>query len=133
MNTCLDTNVLNALPRNEQGASLIAVQLNAARPRGPLVIHVGVFAELLAAPDMTREHLEAFLQETGVRVDPEPPLWPAATLDQPDRRPHHEGRSFPHADGQRSSGRLQRRREHSRRLLLPWVLHVAAIRWPTPC
>ncbi|GAA5533881.1 hypothetical protein [Deinococcus aluminii] len=45
MTTCLDTNVLSALLRNEPGALLWAERLGRARRQGPLLIHASVYAE----------------------------------------------------------------------------------------
>lgn len=69
MTYAIDTNVLSALLTREEGAGLISSTLNTLRHAGPLVIHGGVYAELLATPGNSEEHLETFLARTGITVD----------------------------------------------------------------
>ena len=69
MTHALDTNVLSALLSGEANAQLISNTLNALRRVGPLVIHGSVYAELLAAPGNTQDHLEAFLARVNIQVD----------------------------------------------------------------
>ncbi|MBI0446985.1 type II toxin-antitoxin system VapC family toxin [Deinococcus sp. DB0503] len=81
MTTCIDTNVLSPLLRDEQGAERLALALWTARQQGPLVIHVSVYAELLAAPGQTREGADRFLNTTDIRVDwqTDPEVWMQAS------------------------------------------------------
>lgn len=81
MTTCIDTNVLSALLRDEPGAERLALALWSARQQGPLVIHVAVYAELLAAPGQTREGADHFLNTTGIEVDwqTDPEVWVQAS------------------------------------------------------
>ncbi|KQR25701.1 type II toxin-antitoxin system VapC family toxin [Deinococcus sp. Leaf326] len=69
MITCVDTNVISALLRDEPGAVLLGGQLIQAAAQGSLCVHASVYAELLAAPDMRAEHLEAFLKSVPIEVD----------------------------------------------------------------
>lgn len=113
--TCIDTNVLSALLREEPGAERLAEVLWRSRQQGELLIHVGVYAELLAAPGQTRAGVDHFLSETGVRVDwhTPPDVWLQASAG-------YEAYSLRR---QRSGGGLPRR------LLLDFVIgaHAASL------
>lgn len=69
MTSCVDTNVLSALLAAEPTASAIARALNTLQRAGPLIIHGSVYAELLAAPGNTQDHLGFLLQRGQIQVD----------------------------------------------------------------
>ena len=69
MTTTIDSNVISALLRNEQGAVSLSHKLAAARQTGPLVIHASVYAELSAAPVQTVPSVSTFLNHTSISVD----------------------------------------------------------------
>ena len=81
MITCVDTNVISALLRDEPGAVLLGARLIQAAAQGAICIHASVYAELLAAPDMGAEHLEAFLKAVPIEVDWNTPvsMWTTAS------------------------------------------------------
>ncbi|TSA85486.1 type II toxin-antitoxin system VapC family toxin [Deinococcus detaillensis] len=69
MSHCIDTNVLSALLSAEPNAHRISSALNVLRAAGPLIIHGSVYAELLAAPGNTPNHLDGFLKRGQIQVD----------------------------------------------------------------
>ncbi|SEJ94220.1 hypothetical protein SAMN04488058_1473 [Deinococcus reticulitermitis] len=77
MTSCIDTNVLSALLAAEPTAPAIAKALNTLRRAGPLIIHGSVYAELLAAPGNTQDHLGFLLQRGQIQVDwnTSEPVW----------------------------------------------------------
>jgi predicted nucleic acid-binding protein len=70
MITAIDTNVIIALWDRDPVLNAAAESgLDRSLAEGSLLIAAPVFAELMAAPGRTETFLNAFLQETGVRVD----------------------------------------------------------------
>jgi len=70
MTTAIDTNVIVALWDKDEAVNLAAQSaLDAALRRGHLVIPAPVFAELMACPGRSEAFLDAFLKDTGIRVD----------------------------------------------------------------
>lgn len=69
MRTALDTNVISALLSREPASQRAVGLLGQAKVSGGLVICGAVYAELLAYPNMTKEWLEGFLEDTGIDTD----------------------------------------------------------------
>ena len=70
MTTAVDTNVIIALWDKDDAVNSAAESaLDAALRRGQLVIPAPVFAELVACPGRSEAFLDAFLEDTGIRVD----------------------------------------------------------------
>jgi len=84
MNIALDTNIivysLAGVPQTAEAASR-ALE-NAANRGGILVLSAPVYAELLAIPESSKADLDAFIAESGIRVDWEisPSSWTVAGL-----------------------------------------------------
>jgi len=70
MTTAIDTNIIIALwDRSVSLSSSAQNALEAAFGRGSLVMAAPVLAELLAAPGRTEAFVDAFLEDTGIRVE----------------------------------------------------------------
>ncbi len=70
MTTAIDTNVIITLWDEDPARSELANRLlRAASAHGDLVISPVVFGELMAAPGRTEEFLDAFVDDTSIRVD----------------------------------------------------------------
>ena len=81
MTTAIDTNIIVALWDADPVFSAAAQSaLDAALRRGGLVVCPAVFAELMAAPGRDEMFMDAFFQDTGIRVDwsPDESVWRAA-------------------------------------------------------
>ena len=62
----LDSNILSAIFRGEETAESIVQTLELRR--GDVVIHVAVFAEVLAGPRIQRRDVEAFLTAAEIEI-----------------------------------------------------------------
>ena len=70
MTTAVDTNVVIALWDKDPVLSMAAqTALENAFRRGSLVAAAPVFAELIAAPGRSEMFVDAFFDETGIRID----------------------------------------------------------------
>ena len=70
MTTAIDTNIIVALWDSDRTLSRVAQSaLDGALARGALVLSAPVFAELMAAPGRSAAFLDAFVRDTGLRVD----------------------------------------------------------------
>lgn len=108
----LDTNILVALLYREASTSAVVAALDGLGDM-PLHIHISVYAELLAAPRMSQEVLDNFLQTYAITLDAatSPEEWFMA------------GRAFrEYAERRRRSGGGQ-----PRRLLVDFVVGAHAM------
>lgn len=69
MRTAVDTNIFSVIWSGEASATQAAEKLGAAKMDGALSISPFVFAELLAYPNATEQHVRGFLEATGVVID----------------------------------------------------------------
>jgi predicted nucleic acid-binding protein len=67
--TALDSNILSALWSSEPSAPTIARRLGEAKQEGALLLSPIAYAELHAHPRSTKEFLDTFLADSGIRVD----------------------------------------------------------------
>ena len=113
MTTAIDTNIIIALwDRSVSLSSSAQNALEAAFGRGSLVMAAPVLAELLAAPGRTEAFVDAFLEDTGIRVE-----W---NLDETTWRA--AGRAF-----QRYAERRRKRRDSgTRRILADFLIGAHA-------
>jgi predicted nucleic acid-binding protein len=76
----VDSNILNALLRREPNAGQVAALLGQLGQTHQMVICPVVYAELLAGPGASVQHLQAFLASTETVLDHHLPLsiWEAA-------------------------------------------------------
>ncbi len=69
MRTALDTNILSAILTGEPVAQAVTIRLHSFSEIGPLIASPVVFAELSAAPGMTRERTVGLLAELGITLE----------------------------------------------------------------
>lgn len=83
MITAIDTNIIvGVLEAEEETAGRLATVIDRLAEHGPTVVAPVVYAELLAGPFRSPAIVDAFLQETPVRVDwsLDDSMWRAAGL-----------------------------------------------------